>query len=228
MEFSSNREMPFAPDRGDTPASEPLAAPRPADIDPAPFVHVRNFLAPDLHDQVLGLALRCETDFCASGVVTNDKDYRRSRVLFDLRESGPLMIAELHKILPWIYQRLGFTRVADATLEMQMTAHNDGDYFKLHNDNGSADTANRGISYVYYCNREPRGFTGGALRLYDSRVENGYWVAADSFHTIEPLNNSIVFFASRLLHEVLPIQCASGSFADSRFTMNGWVRGIAA
>jgi len=226
MELSPIGDLPL--DRSVALASEPLPAPRPADIDPAPFVHVRNFLAPDLHARIVELALHCEAEFCASGVVTKDKDYRRSRVLFDLRESGALMAAELHKILPWIYQRLGFTRVADATLEMQMTAHNDGDYFKLHNDNGSADTADRGISYVYYCNREPKRFTGGALRLYDSRVENGYWVAADSFHMIEPLNNSIVFFVSRLLHEVLPIRCASGHFADSRFTINGWVRGIAA
>jgi Rps23 Pro-64 3,4-dihydroxylase Tpa1-like proline 4-hydroxylase len=26
------------------------------------------------------------------------------------------------------------------------------------------------------------------------------------------------------MHEVLPIYCASRAFADSRFTINGWIR----
>ena len=136
------------------------------------------------------------------------------------------MTAELHKILPWVYQRINITPSGDGRLELQMTSHNDGDYFKLHNDNGSPDTADRVVSFVYYCNLLPKRFSGGELRLYDSRVENSYWVAADTFQTVEPINNSIVFFPSRLLHEVMLIQCESRAFADSRFTLNGWVRGI--
>ena len=197
-----------------------------SDVEPAAYVQVCNFLDAGLHAQILELALRNEPAFTASSVVTSDKDYRRSRVLFDLGECGASMTAELRKILPWVYQRLGVVPSADGRLELQMTAHNDGDYFKLHNDNGSPDTADRVVSYVYYCNRLPKGFWGGTLRLYDSRVENGYWVGAQSFHTVEPTNNSIVFFLSRLLHEVLPIRCESRQFPDSRFTVNGWVRGI--
>ncbi|MGB8690572.1 MAG: proline hydroxylase, partial [Microcoleus sp.] len=33
-----------------------------------------------------------------------------------------------------------------------------------------------------------------------------------------------VFFLSRYMHEVLPVSCPSKAFADSRFTINGWVR----
>ena len=194
--------------------------------EPAPFVQVCNFLDAGLHAQILDLALRHEAEFSASSVVTNDQKYRRSRVLFDLEETGAHMAAELHKILPWVYQRLNITPSSEGRLEKQMTAHNDGDFFKLHNDNGSPDTADRVVSFVYYCNRLPKRFSGGQLRLYDSRVENNFWVAADTFQTVEPMNNSIVFFLSRLLHEVMPIQCDSRAFADSRFTLNGWVRGI--
>ena len=53
---------------------------------------------------------------------------------------------------------------------------------------------------------------------------HGYYVAADSARLIEPRNNSIIFFLSRYMHEVLPVSCPSQSFADSRFTVNGWVR----
>lgn len=203
-------------------------APSSAAVEPAPFVQMQNFLADDLHRQVLAIAIGHEGDFRQSSVVTTEKDYRRSRVLFDVPEFRLNFERELAAVLPWICKRLGFTSCTNATLETQLTAHNNGDYFKMHNDNGSPETAARVLSYVYYFNREPRRFTGGALRLYDSRVENGYWVAADTFHTIEPANNSIVFFVSRLMHEVLPIRCRTQHFADSRFTLNGWVRGVTA
>jgi Rps23 Pro-64 3,4-dihydroxylase Tpa1-like proline 4-hydroxylase len=65
---------------------------------------------------------------------------------------------------------------------------------------------------------------GGELVLYDARIENNHYVKAQSFKTIEPRNNSIVFFQSFYLHEVLPVSCPSKTFSDSRFTVNGWVR----
>lgn len=34
----------------------------------------------------------------------------------------------------------------------------------------------------------------------------------------------IIFFLSRYMHEVLPVKCPSRNFADSRFTINGWIR----
>jgi len=37
------------------------------------------------------------------------------------------------------------------------------------------------------------------------------------------MQNSIVFFPSNYLHEVLPTRCPSGEFADSRLTYNGWL-----
>jgi Rps23 Pro-64 3,4-dihydroxylase Tpa1-like proline 4-hydroxylase len=33
-----------------------------------------------------------------------------------------------------------------------------------------------------------------------------------------------VLFPSSLVHEILPVQCSSRKFADSRFTLNGWFR----
>jgi len=108
-------------------------------------------------------------------------------------------------------------------IESQLTAHNDGNYYKVHNDNGSSNTATRELTYVYYFHREPKPFLGGELVIYDSKIENTYYVNADSFKTIEPRNNSIVFFLSRYMHEVLPVSCLSRSFQDSRFTINGWI-----
>ncbi len=109
-------------------------------------------------------------------------------------------------------------------IEAQLTAHNDGHFYKIHNDNGSPDTMNRVLTYVYYFHREPKGFSGGELLLYDGAMHNNSMMAVRSSHTIQPRNNSIVFFPSHFMHEVLPITCTSRAFRDSRFTINGWVR----
>ncbi len=42
-------------------------------------------------------------------------------------------------------------------------------------------------------------------------------------YVAEPDHNSALFFARDLLHEVLPVTCESGAFADSRFAVNVWI-----
>jgi Rps23 Pro-64 3,4-dihydroxylase Tpa1-like proline 4-hydroxylase len=79
------------------------------------------------------------------------------------------------------------------------------------------------ITFIYYFFREPKGFDGGALRVYDSRVDLYGNVTPGDFQTIHPSQNQMIFFPSNSLHEVLPVNCASGDLADSRFTVNGWV-----
>lgn len=109
-------------------------------------------------------------------------------------------------------------------IEMQITAHNHGHYYKIHNDNGSPDTATRFLTYVYYYYQDPKPFTGGELRIYELAVKDGFYVAGDRYRDIEPLHNSLIIFPSHYMHEVLPIQCPSLRFEDSRFTVNGWIR----
>lgn len=107
---------------------------------------------------------------------------------------------------------------------MQMTAHNDGCFYKIHNDSGDAPTATRILAYVYYFYQEPKAFSGSELRLYNTELDGTRQTALSDFEDIEPRNNSIVFFDSRCKHEVIPIHCPSRQFAHSRFTLNGWLR----
>lgn len=65
-----------------------------------------------------------------------------------------------------------------------------------------------------------RGLAGGGLRLHQSSP-HGHDAA--QFRKIDPVDNSIVFFDSRLMHEVLPVSVSSGIFEDWRFTLNGWL-----
>ena len=105
-----------------------------------------------------------------------------------------------------------------------MTAHNDGCFYKIHPDVGSPDTQTRELTYVYYFYQEPKQFAGGNLKIYDTEIRQSGIDKNGSSQIVEPRNNSIVFFNSRCLHEVLPIKCPSQSFEHSRFTLNGWLR----
>lgn len=113
-------------------------------------------------------------------------------------------------------KRIGMGAYDFHDLEMQIAAHNDGAFFRRHNDSYKGWNLNRVISAVYYFHREPCGFTGGALRLYPLTGEGNADVA--------PTHNSLVVFPSFVQHEVMPVACPSGEFMDSRFALNCWFR----
>jgi Rps23 Pro-64 3,4-dihydroxylase Tpa1-like proline 4-hydroxylase len=99
--------------------------------------------------------------------------------------------------------------------DMQLTTHNDGDYYLWHRDISDEQTDPRMITFVYYFFVEPKMFSGGELILYP---ENRIPVS------IVPENNSMIVFRPALLHEVKPVSCPGGNFENGRFAINGWVR----
>ena len=58
--------------------------------------------------------------------------------------------------------------------------------------------------------------SGGALRLY------AFGPGGDRYEDVVPEHDSLIVFPSWAAHEVLPIACPSGRFADSRFALNCW------
>lgn len=191
---------------------------------PSRYIQLTNFLSDDLHQRVLAHAVKQEAAFVESSTSTGDLDYRQSSVLHHFPEFADIMRGEIHRAFSDVIHSLKLNPFNITQVEAQLTAHNDGHYYKVHNDNGSEDTATRVLTYVYYFYQTPKPFSGGLLRIYDSRIQNNYYVQAESFQDVTPINNSIVFFPSHYMHEVLPIHCPSRQFADSRFTINGWVR----
>lgn len=188
-------------------------------------VQFDNFLTPEEKNRLLDYVLQHESDFVASTIEDPNPElaiHRQSLVLHSFPEFEELIVNRIHAVLPDVLSKLGLPSFSSSRIETQLTAHNDSDYYKLHNDNASQNDASREITYVYYFHREPKPFTGGELRIYDSKIKDETYYA-DSFKIIEPRNNSIVFFPSRYMHEVLTVSCPSQAFADSRFTMNGWI-----
>ncbi len=225
--FVQQRDGRQAPVKSESPAPQKsdFQPARPvANVLPSEYLQLDNFLSASEQKRLVEFVVEKETEFVPTSTSTGAADYRRSWVLHSFPEFSELLVSRIRAIFPDVCSKLALQPFEISQIEAQLTAHNDGNYYKIHNDSGSQDTATRILTYVYYFNREPKAYSGGELVIYDSKVENNFYVKADSFKTIEPRNNSIVFFLSRYMHEVLPVSCPSKAFADSRFTINGWVR----
>ncbi|MEL6805517.1 MAG: 2OG-Fe(II) oxygenase, partial [Bacteroidota bacterium] len=121
-----------------------------------------------------------------------------------------------------IFNRLGLVEFSKKRFELQVTNYSDGEYFGRHTDNSLSQTQNRKISFVYYLRRQRDCYSGGELVLYDWRSRSSK-LAAKSHTRILPYENSIVFFVSSDVHEVLPTFVESGCREDGRFSINGWI-----
>jgi Rps23 Pro-64 3,4-dihydroxylase Tpa1-like proline 4-hydroxylase len=189
------------------------------------------FLASQELEELTRFTLEHEADFQASEIyspsvekgVIND-GFRRSRVLMELGEQQEMILARIRSVLPQVLEKLGMEEFTIAGVEAQITASNDGDFFQCHDDNGSDGVASRHLTFVYFFHREPRQFEGGELRIHDAHLQEGAYVSDGSYQTIVPGQNQIVFFPCELLHEITSVKCLSQLFADSRFTLNGWLR----
>ena len=150
-------------------------------------------------------------------------DYRRSRVLMELGAQEEMILARVKSALPLVVEKLGMQEFNISGIEAQITASNDGDFFRLHDDNGSEGVSARHLTFVYFFHREPRQFEGGELHLHNAHLDDGAYVSDGTFETIVPQQNRITFFPCELQHEITAVKCPSQRFADSRFTLNGWL-----
>jgi Rps23 Pro-64 3,4-dihydroxylase Tpa1-like proline 4-hydroxylase len=141
----------------------------------------------------------------------------------DLGGYEKAIMDRLPDCLPQVLEKWGHAPLPVSHIEAQATASNHGDFFHCHIDNGAESVAAREITFVYFFHREPKQFSGGELRIYDSRRERDHYVPTANYRTIVPEQNQLVLFASGLSHEITPVDCPSGQFADSRFTVNGWI-----
>ncbi len=179
-----------------------------------------------LRQYVLAQEMQFELSEVLSPGVTGgavDYEHRRSRVLMDMGGHERMIVDRLLTCLPRILDKWGRAPFLISHVETQITASNHGDFFHCHIDNGAEAVVTREITFVYFFHREPKQFSGGELRIYDSRRENDNYVPTANYRTIVPEQNQLILFASGLSHEITPVESPSGTFADSRFTVNGWV-----
>jgi Rps23 Pro-64 3,4-dihydroxylase Tpa1-like proline 4-hydroxylase len=194
-------------------------------ITPVPYIRVPDFLSKQENAAVMAFALRKQPEFTASKLETGELNSRHSKVLMKFNDLEVDFEGRLRELLPDVASYFGMQLPAGYDLEMEMTAHGDTGYLKIHTDSGTPRSASRFLTYVYYFSREPQPFSGGQLRLYDdSQVDPSSWVPVASYAEIAPQNNMLLFFPSRCFHEVMPTLTRVDEFANGRFTINGWIR----
>lgn len=191
---------------------------------PAPIRLYRDFFDPATHRQLLELALAAEPLLAPSSIKGKNPrpNWRRSKVdrsphAFEALALAPIVATAREAVRAFAMPDFPFDSV-----EMQFTAHNDGDFYRAHRDYGEEGLEHRRLTFVYYFNRQPRAFTGGGLALFDS-LSDGSAFEAQAYSLVEPADNMLILFPSSFWHEVQRVDCASGAYADSRFTLNGWI-----
>ncbi len=193
-----------------------------------PLAVFEEFLAPMELQGLHAFAAHRAGDFVASHVIGQDHEgledpqYRRSRVLYDVDGFHDLLGGRIMHFLPHVLHRLRMAPFGVNALELQLTASNDGEFFRAHTDSDEGPVRGRTVTFVYFCHREPCAFWGGELRIYGRDPATGQDLT-NVVHVVRPAQNRIVFFPSDRLHEITPVACPTQAFLDGRMTLNGWL-----
>ena len=203
------------------------------------FVQLKDFLTPSEHQAMIRWVLQHQANFRPAKIIDDHGPAKslvdpKLRIGLTARGLGPLramLDRRMREALPQIEEAIGSR--ADATsIELELAAHGDGAHYRPHLDIsygegrkvvGATPNEDRVLSAVYYFHREPKGFSGGALRLYrfNARPLTGA-VDPSDYVDVQPLQNSLVAFPSWVTHEVRTVRCDSNSFEDYRFALNCW------
>ncbi|MFI9605130.1 2OG-Fe(II) oxygenase [Streptomyces sp. NPDC052043] len=195
---------------------------------------ITDFLPAAMAGQLLERATSTtRDDLLPARVRGNQLDTRTRRSLTHRGFPAPELLAAIEAVRGQVERVLGVS-CAGTEPSYTLNVHNDGDFYRAHQDVSSQDAATgvlaarRVLTFVYYLHRTPVPFTGGALRVYDATVpldahHSGLRREDCTYRDYGPDHNSIVFFLPSSLHEVMPVSCPGGDHADSRFAVNGWL-----
>lgn len=186
------------------------------------FYRTGNFLNQDEQATVWN-CLYSNTDKLTFGRLDGDIKNRA------IRASSTLSGNSIDDIANWFLDKVtselekAWCNLSDSTpdigkKEIQLTYHNDGEFYKLHQDSDEGDT--RYITYVYYFFQEPKPFRGGDLILLDDMTSRK---TVNSYTRFAPINNSIIFFPSAAYHQVTPVSTDKPGLEGGRFSLNGWL-----
>ena len=117
----------------------------------AQYWQIDNFLSFQKYEKVLNKALN-KQEFKNSQTVTIKERYCQFSVLpvNFFSDVYYLVKSKLLATLPSVLSNLEHSEFFVFHMELQMTAHNDGCFYKVHSDAGSAKTKTRELTYVYY------------------------------------------------------------------------------
>jgi Rps23 Pro-64 3,4-dihydroxylase Tpa1-like proline 4-hydroxylase len=188
-----------------------------------PHVVIDDFLPGGLHDDLLGYVLAREDGFAPAAVRRGAVDYSDRRRAWTRPDLGDLRAPFREAIvrhLPQLFAGLGMEPFEPALIELELSAHRNGDFFRPHVDTfvgkqGDEGETDRVVTAVYYFHAQPRGFTGGEFAIHP--FGEGEPVI------IEPRDNRLLAIPAFAIHEVRPIACPCDAFRSARFAVNVWL-----
>jgi len=176
---------------------------------PAPFVLANNALSDDVHAGLIAHALTQELAATpsSSGMCELDLGPLEEPVLKALRSRMALGGSIV-----------GVPEQTEIELEFRLFAI--GDTQTVSWDPNPADI----LHMMYHFHKQPKGFTGGGIRLFDGRIENGMRRPTASFRDVEIGDNNLLIFPENVISAGLPVRCPTRSFADGLFGIRGSLR----
>ena len=205
-----------------------------------PHAQLLGFLPEAEHDAILDWAMSEQASFSPAKVFLKggaagrvDLDRRIALKRYGMGPFEPLLTERLFDAYPRIAAAAGYTGSRLSSIQFELNAYGEGAHFAPHFDIPLGDARrpigerpgeDRLITAVYYFHRQPKGFSGGALRLYRFGADPDDASDGDSI-TFEPKRNSLLVFPSWARHGVETVLCPSGEFRDYRFGLNCWFCG---
>jgi hypothetical protein len=78
-------------------------------------------------------------------------------------------------------------------------------------------------SLIYQFHKRPKAFTGGGIRLFDSRTDSDARESS-TFRDLEIKDNSVLIMPEKVVSAGLPVHCPTRAFADGLFVLRGSIR----
>lgn len=189
---------------------------------PAPFLMEKGYLDQTELAAVWGTVRENVSRMKHSRVFNGIRpETRDSRVLSldGFPEIKNMFLARVNRSVARAEKRFGLGPTSNPKFGLQITSHADGEFYRTHRD--GKEGGPRRLSFVFYLHDEPRSFSGGHLRLFDTETAVGRYNT--NYTLIEPTNNTLVIFPSIYFHEVCVVSMQSSDRLRSRITLNGWV-----
>ena len=177
---------------------------------PSPFVLAENALPDNVHAALIAHAL------------SQDAAALRSQNEMRELDLGPLEEPVTKALRSQMAHGGGILGVSEqAGVEPQFRLFAISDTQAISWDPNPADL----IYMMYYFHKQPKGFMGGGIRLFDGRTENGKQRAAASFRDLDIGDNGLLMFPKHVVSAGLPVRCPTRAFADGLFIICGILRG---
>ena len=174
---------------------------------PSPFVLTHDALPGDVHAALVAHAINQNV-----GTVLSQTKLRELAL-------GPVEKAVAERLRSHIAEGgaiLGLAEPVEVELNLRLLAVGDTQALAL--DKSPVDVA----YLVYHFHKQPKKFTGGGIRVFDSQAGNA--TSPTRFRDVEIGDNDLLIFPAHLVSAGLPVRCPEGAFEDSLFVIHGVLR----